>query len=755
MTRDPDPTLATQLSSDPLAGLDARQALAAGMQSISWEPPQPQELAAVLPEYEVSEIIGRGGMGVIYKARDIQLDRMVAIKLLPPELSSRVDLVERFTREARALARLDHHNIVKVHDFSRTTAGHLYFVMEYVEGLDLSRIIRSRPEGTPPKDHQATLEIIGQICDALHYAHSKGIVHRDIKPANVLISKEGQVKVADFGLARATEPVDGGTSLRDSENMTISGMIMGTLEYMAPEQREGMRVDHRADIYAVGVLFYQMLTGYLPRGAFLPPSRRTLGVDARLDKVVLKALQTEPDQRYQRASELRDAVQALQKLKAPPPPRPVFRHPERTSMVAGLSRFSDLLPRLKPRKPVPVLGGGVVLALCSVFGWYWWNDSDAGTGKGQFPASIIIRDALPRGLSVRDRIFERPVPADGVLPLEGFYLPQSEALTLTFYAPGYRSRTMVVDRGSDPEPQKILLEPNWTDLTWTAEPPEWFSALRLTRRAPPADPRLKAVLDLPPGGGRSAAGSYALSGIWGKAAVPLGGRDLNGGPLALATKWPLPLTKQWSGMMSLNPQSCLTGLTEPFRKAASSWDVRTTIPFTLTFLPGGEAELKMLNAQMLQLALLALIGGSLPTGQWADEAAVTTLFREEIRLPLSRPNSSHTGLGDWFSKLWKEQRRKAGDESVRTAILSPLQEQAEFLSGVLKSADLQPWLTDPKNAGLVAVFFDTLKLTAAPGNGERLQLEAKDPPVSLTLDWSGTKAEFIPRTGVPVPLKSR
>lgn len=757
MTPDSDPLLPTQLPGDPLAGLDPREALAAGMQPISWEPPQPSELASVLPEYEVSEIIGRGGMGVIYKARDIQLDRMVAIKLLPPELSSRVDLVERFTREARALARLDHHHIVKVHDFSRTTAGHLYFVMEYVEGLDLSRIMRARQEGNPPKDHQATLEIIGQICDALHYAHSKGIVHRDIKPANVLITKEGQVKVADFGLARATEPVDGITSMRDPENMTLSGMIMGTLEYMAPEQREGMRVDRRADIYAVGVLFYQMLTGHLPRGAFLPPSRRTTGVDPRLDKVVLKALQTEPDQRYQRASEVRDAVQALQKLKAPPPQRPVFHHSEKpplgTALGARLSRLFSLLPLLRPRKPVPVMGGGVILALCAVLGFYWWKNHGAITG--QFPSSITIQEALPKGLLVRDRAFERSVPANGVLPLEGFFLPQSEPLALTFYAPGYQSRTLLVDRGSELEPQKILLEPNWTGVTWTAEPAGWFSALRLTRLTPPEDPRLDAIQEVPAGGGRCLAGAFALSGVWGQATVPLGQQDLSGGSVALAAKWPLPLTKQWSGMMSLNPQSFLAGLTGPFRKAASSWDVKTAVPFTLTFQPGGQAELRILNARILQVALLALIGGSLPTAQWEDEAAVTNLFREEIRLPLSRPNLSHMGLGEWFSRLWKKQSTNATEEEVRSTIISDCREQAEFLSSVLKASEVQPWLTDPTQQNLAALFFDTVKLAAVPGDEDSLRLENREIQLSLTLDWSTGRADFMPRSRIPVPLKPR
>ncbi|MDB6069012.1 MAG: hypothetical protein JWL81_183 [Verrucomicrobiales bacterium] len=346
----PDPTPFPRPGQDLLADVDPKTALLAGLQNQPWEPPLPSELAAVLPDYEIIDVIGRGGMGAIYKARDPHLDRFVAIKLLPPELSGRPDLAERFTREARALARLDHPNIVKIHDFSRTGAGHLYFVMEYIDGMDLGRILRTRSSLAAQTEHGTTLQIISHICDALHYAHSKGIVHRDIKPANVLLSKEGHVKVADFGLARATESPDGGTAFMGAEALTASGLVMGTLEYMAPEQREGHRVDHRADIYAVGVLFYQMLTGHVPRGAFLPPSRKGNSlIDSRLDKVVLKALQTEPAQRYQRASEIQDALRSLTKLKTSPPTRrlPAYPDPRALSHPHSASLFSPPTPAFR------------------------------------------------------------------------------------------------------------------------------------------------------------------------------------------------------------------------------------------------------------------------------------------------------------------------------------------------------------------------------------------------------------------------
>jgi serine/threonine protein kinase len=274
-----------------------------------WAPPLPDELAALLPAFEILRILGRGGMGAVYLGRDRKLDRLVAIKLLPPELSAEASYVDRFMREAKALARLDHHNIIHIHAFDQTAAGHLYFVMEYVDGVDLHRLMRpaapSGSSGSGLLPYPTTLEIISRICDALQYAHDKGIIHRDIKPANVIVATDGRVKVADFGLARAAE-VDPGAG-----SMTQTGTIMGTPDYMAPEQRDGHPADHRADIYALGVMFYEMLTGSIPRGAFPPPSRR-VRVDVRLDEVVLKALQSEPDLRYQQASEVKTDVTRIQ-----------------------------------------------------------------------------------------------------------------------------------------------------------------------------------------------------------------------------------------------------------------------------------------------------------------------------------------------------------------------------------------------------------------------------------------------------------
>jgi len=166
-----------------------------------WQPPSVEEAARLFPQYEVYSLLGRGGMGAVYKARQIELDRFVAIKLLPLEISMERDFAERFRHEARAMARLDHPNIIGVHDFGSTVAGHLYFAMTFIEGANLHDMIHG-PGLTPAQ----ALEIVGGVCDALAYAHGKGIVHRDIKPANIMVNVEGQVKVADFGLARLVDP---------------------------------------------------------------------------------------------------------------------------------------------------------------------------------------------------------------------------------------------------------------------------------------------------------------------------------------------------------------------------------------------------------------------------------------------------------------------------------------------------------------------------------------------------------------------
>ncbi len=342
-----------------------------------FNPPSIAELAPLFPQLEILELVGKGGMGVVYKARQRQLDRVVALKILPPGIGDDPAFAERFTREAKALAKLNHPGIVTLYEFgssggeptqtegeqggkgaggSPERVGSLsppppfppaasppqstrkeassrlyYFLMEFVDGVNLKQLLHAGR--VSPRE---ALAIVPQICDALQFAHDQGIVHRDIKPENILLDRRGRVKVADFGLAKIVGPErdrPGGSgnesaeTARESQTSTASGSaaagtaalreltdagkVMGTPQYMAPEQREHpTEVDHRADIYALGVVFYQMLTGELPGKKLEPPSKK-VHIDVRLDEVVLRALEKKPELRYQQASVLRTQVETI------------------------------------------------------------------------------------------------------------------------------------------------------------------------------------------------------------------------------------------------------------------------------------------------------------------------------------------------------------------------------------------------------------------------------------------------------------
>jgi tRNA A-37 threonylcarbamoyl transferase component Bud32 len=345
--------------------------------------PTVEELATLFPQLEIIELIGQGGMGAVYKARQPALDRLVAVKVLPPEAGRDPAFAERFGREARALARLGHPNIVAVHDVGR--AGEFYYlVMEYVDGANLRQVLRDG-KLTP----EQALRIVPQICDALQYAHEEGVVHRDIKPENILLDKKGRVKIADFGLAKLLG--------RDTGDFTLTGsrQVMGTLYYMAPEQVERpLEVDHRADIYSLGVVFYEMLTGQLPVGRFPMPSEKA-GTDAFLDEVVLRTLEREPDRRYQHASDVKTDVESHA--------RPAHRE--------SAERERRSLPASRVRGPAwALLVAGILHVLWPTLGAMWLLASGslgfaahgpdqrafAAAGRPDVPEPLFAEDAQPR-----------------------------------------------------------------------------------------------------------------------------------------------------------------------------------------------------------------------------------------------------------------------------------------------------------------------------------------------------------------------
>ncbi len=278
-------------------------------------PPALATIATAFPQLEILELIGHGGMGVVYKARQPKLDRLVALKLLPQSLAADAAFAERFNREARVLARLNHPNIVTVYDFGQS-GGFFFLLMELVDGVNLRQAMQAG-RFTP----QQAMMLVPKICEALQFAHDEGILHRDIKPENILLDTRGRVKIADFGIAKLLG--EG----RENITLTASGLAVGTPHYMAPEQLEHpQEVDQRADIYSLGVVFYEMLTGELPIGRFAPPSQKS-SVDARVDEVVFHALEKEREKRFRSAGEVKTSVEAITSNPAAMPGQPAAAQP--------------------------------------------------------------------------------------------------------------------------------------------------------------------------------------------------------------------------------------------------------------------------------------------------------------------------------------------------------------------------------------------------------------------------------------------
>ncbi|MEM7148150.1 MAG: serine/threonine-protein kinase, partial [Verrucomicrobiota bacterium] len=252
----------------------------------AFQPPKPEELAEKFPELEIIELIGAGGMGAVYKARQTKLDRVVALKILPPGIGADPAFADRFTREAKSLAKLNHPNIVTLYEFGN--ADDLYFfLMEFVDGVNLRQAM-SAGRFTP----EEALAIVPPVCEALQFAHDHDVVHRDIKPENLLLDKDGRVKIADFGVAKVIGNATSITSVSphgDDNSSTNPSLIAGTPRYMAPEQtNDPDHADHRADIYAMGVVLYELLTGETPTAPRTPPAQQK-EVDRRHDQIVRRA----------------------------------------------------------------------------------------------------------------------------------------------------------------------------------------------------------------------------------------------------------------------------------------------------------------------------------------------------------------------------------------------------------------------------------------------------------------------------------
>lgn len=384
-------------------------------------PPSTEELDLLIPGYKFLQFIERGGMGAVYKAVQKSLNRTVAVKLLPQVHRNKESFAERFKREAHALAQLNHPHIIGVHDFGETPDGQMYYAMEFVSGMDLQHLLKR----DPPEPRQI-LKIITQVCEALQFAHEQGIVHRDIKPANILVDERGNVKVADFGLAKVMG--------QQAVDYTATGMTIGTPDYIAPEALDQSRsIDHRADIYSLGVMIYELFTGHVPKGVWEPPSIRS-GADKGIDAVVSKAMQNNPEKRYQHVS---DMTQVLEKLFKNSDNWKNFRRPSRSEVVKAMGEpvnthtNADTV-RMKPSgRPKRSMFGmaGVVMLLAGTAAVTWregWLTSDksgdSSSAQAEQPVRPLIQSAAPEQMKLAQWVFAH----DGFLNVKTGSKPEEE-----------------------------------------------------------------------------------------------------------------------------------------------------------------------------------------------------------------------------------------------------------------------------------------------------------------------------------------
>lgn len=360
-----------------LSGLKPEALMAQGMMP----PLAPQ---ADLPGIEIETELGRGGMGMVYLGRQISLNREVAVKVLADELVDDPGFFDRLEREARLMAQLRHPNIVTVHDLLRTTGGSAAIVMEFVEGGSLRELLQRHPNGLPLKQ---ALQIIKQIAEGLQTAHACGVIHRDMKPENVLIDDAGIARVTDFGLALPLH--------ESSARFTLTGTAVGTVDYMAPEQLKGLEPDVRLDVFALGVVAYELLTGQTPRGSFAPPHRLRRGIPIHISSAIMRALKPQREDRFQSVTEFVTA------LHAPGILRRLLLVLALSASVGAILAYLREPPTISPPLPGPwrdAIAGVHIIE--DVFGGEWTNEDGILTSNEQI-AVIRLEKDMPAAYDVR------------------------------------------------------------------------------------------------------------------------------------------------------------------------------------------------------------------------------------------------------------------------------------------------------------------------------------------------------------------
>jgi serine/threonine protein kinase/tetratricopeptide (TPR) repeat protein len=368
--------------------------------------------------YKILEKLGGGGMGVVYKAEDLRLKRNVALKLLPPSLTKNPEYKQRFIQEAQAASILEHQNICTIHEIDETPDGQLYIAMAYYPGETLKQKIG---RGSIPFEH--TFDMVRQIGQGLARAHSQGIIHRDIKPSNVMVTGEGVVKIVDFGLAKLAGP----------HQITLASSRVGTIFYMSPEQALGEDTDHRTDLWSLGVVFYELLTGKLPfegeheqavlyaivHKSPIPPTEWKKGIPDEAERIIYKCLQKSAAGRYQSAEQLLSDLNQLKRLleiekykdiidKEKPKGKPEAERRPATVMFVELSGYSQILETLDPEEAT-VLSSRLFKLLNSIFEKYGARIEKISGGSllALFGVPTAIEDAPKKAINAAIEIRER------------------------------------------------------------------------------------------------------------------------------------------------------------------------------------------------------------------------------------------------------------------------------------------------------------------------------------------------------------